>query len=215
VFVALAQILTDANRKATREVVEIWKGEGIPRIIDVLGYDPEDRSTAARTTTWKVGETYLVISETEKAPIVASGCSGTAPYTPTGSIPEAFAGAVDGDTSIKLPTASISADDVGGSGFRFFPIVLTLAFLFSVLLYLKRRMSANSVSEVFRSFQFEGAFKRSGEAELVRRRTGAFSPEAAEAERLAAVERAYGGEAAEYEDSDGSSGPGTDQAPTE
>jgi hypothetical protein len=110
VFVGEVAATTEDGHTATMRVVSIWKGRDLPGRVEVHGTD----STGENAAKFVAGATYLVVPENSRTPFLASICSATRPYEPTGSaIPAAYqeaVGAAEGRTPEGSSVAADAAD---------------------------------------------------------------------------------------------------------
>jgi hypothetical protein len=165
VFVGRVVALTDLDRTATMDVVEVWKGPNLPRQVIVHGggldtaeaLDADDR-------TYKVGLTYLVVPDNSAPPFFDSTCSATTAFSPAGAIPADLVDAVEG-SQLRVYGAS-----AGGPAWWLIPaIVLGAIVMLALVLGVARRSSGGSAPGSGRRrklskrrFSIEGTFGKSG-----------------------------------------------------
>ena len=81
VFVGEVTAVADDGTTAIMSVLSIWKGRDLPGRVEVHGAD----ATGENAAQFVAGAAYLVVPENNRAPFLASICSATRPYEPTGT----------------------------------------------------------------------------------------------------------------------------------
>jgi hypothetical protein len=115
VFVGEVVATSEDGTTATMRVISIWKGRDLPGRVEVRGTD----ATGENATQFVAGATYLVVPENGRPPFLASGCSATRPYEPTGtSIPPAYHDAVGATSGWAPQGSSVAADAADARGLK-------------------------------------------------------------------------------------------------
>ena len=133
VFVGRVVMLEDLNRRATFEVIEIWKGRDLGAQVVVSGSLEGAAQVATNDRTYLPGQTYLVVPLGSRSPFLDDTCSATRLYSPSGgTIPAPFQDAV-GATVARIPAAAAAAPEAAESSGSS-PLVLGGGAVIAVLL---------------------------------------------------------------------------------
>jgi hypothetical protein len=117
VFVGRALRVSNNDRTAEVEVLAVWKGRDLPPMVVLVGGSDDPAELGENDRTYRVGVTYLVVTEDLRPPFEDDRCTATRAYggSPTvipGNLREAV-----GATAARGPvTEGTSADDEEGGG---------------------------------------------------------------------------------------------------
>jgi hypothetical protein len=100
VFVAEVISVENRGRTAEAQVLAVWKGRDLPERITLLGGSSDPTVVDSDDRTYRVGVTYLVVSQGVRPPFNDNRCTATRPYNALpNQIPPNLRDAVGSDTA--------------------------------------------------------------------------------------------------------------------
>jgi hypothetical protein len=117
VFVGRVVRLSNNDRTAEVEVLAVWKGRDLPPVVVLLGGSDDPAELDENDRMYRVGVTYLVVSEDLRPPFEDDRCTATRAFGGSPSvIPGNLRDAVGAAVARSPVTESASDDDDEGGG---------------------------------------------------------------------------------------------------
>lgn len=118
VFVAEVISVENRGRTAEAQVLAVWKGRDLPERVTLLGGSSDPTVFDSDDRTYRVGVTYLVVSQGLRPPFSDNRCTATRPFNGLPSqIPANFQDAVGTDTARDpIPSDAGEADTEEAEG---------------------------------------------------------------------------------------------------